>query len=58
MRLTPYSHYWRLALYGPVYNIYLSAEISEIDPQQYLLQVSVPASETRRESSRRLHHQA
>jgi DNA-binding transcriptional MerR regulator len=42
-----------LSFNGPVYNIYLSAEISEVDPDQYLLQVSVAVAETRRVPSRR-----
>jgi hypothetical protein len=42
-----------LAFNGAVCNIYLSDEISEADPEQYLLQVSVPVTETRRTPSRR-----
>jgi DNA-binding transcriptional MerR regulator len=42
-----------LVFTGPVYNLYLSDEISEIDPEQYLLQVSVPVKETRRSFSPR-----
>jgi len=38
---------------GPVYNLYLFDEVSTIDPEQYLLQVSAPVTETRRVSSRR-----
>jgi len=33
---------------GPVYNIYLSDEISEIDPEHYLLQVSASVAAPRR----------
>lgn len=35
---------------GPVYNTYLFDELSIVDPEQYLLQVSVVVSETRRVS--------
>ena len=38
---------------GPEYNIFLFDEISVIDPNQYLLQVSAPVTETRRETTRR-----
>lgn len=38
---------------GAVYNIYLFDELSVADPEQYLSQVSVAVSETRRVSSRR-----
>ena len=43
-----------LVFTGPVYNIYLSDEISEIDPNNYLLQISVPVKETRRVTTYRL----
>jgi len=38
---------------GPVYNLYLFDEVSTIDPDQYLLQVSASVIETQRTSSRR-----
>jgi hypothetical protein len=41
-----------LVFNGPVYNIYLSEEISEADPEQYLLQVSASVSEKQLFSSR------
>ena len=41
-----------LVFSGPVYNIYLTDEVSVMDPVQYLLQASVSVSETRRFPSR------
>ena len=38
---------------GAAYRIYLTDEISVIEPDQYLIQISVPVKETRRISSRR-----
>ena len=38
---------------GPVYNIYLFDEMSVINPEQYLLQISMSVKETRRVQSRR-----
>ena len=46
-RMTEYAQKNGLEFNGPVYNIYLIDEISEIDPNQYLLQVAAPVSETR-----------
>jgi effector-binding domain-containing protein len=40
---------------GPVYNIYLFDDISMADPDQYLLQASVPVRELRHSPTRRLH---
>ena len=42
---------------GPVYNIYLFDEISEINPEKYLLQVAASVTETRRISPRHLRTQ-
>jgi effector-binding domain-containing protein len=47
-RMADYAMTNGLAFSGPVYNIYLSAEISEDDPDNYLLQVSASVSEPRR----------
>jgi DNA-binding transcriptional MerR regulator len=41
---------------GPIYNLYLFDEVSTIDPEQYLLQVSASVTETQRVSSRRPRH--
>jgi DNA-binding transcriptional MerR regulator len=41
---------------GAVYNIFLSDEISIVEPDRYLLQASVPVIETRRPSSRPHRH--
>lgn len=38
---------------GPVYNLFLFDELSIVNPEQYLLQVSASVRETRRVSSRR-----
>lgn len=45
-----------LVFSGPVYNIYLTDELSVMDPDQYLLQVSASVRETRRVPSRRPHY--
>jgi len=42
-----------LVFTGPVYNLYLFDEMSIVDPEQYLLQVSASVKETRRVPSRR-----
>ena len=42
-----------LVFTGPVYNLYLLDEMSIVDPEQYLLQVSASVRETRRVPSRR-----
>jgi effector-binding domain-containing protein len=42
-----------LVFSGPVYNVYLFDEISVIDPEQYLLQVSASVMETSRVFTRR-----
>jgi DNA-binding transcriptional MerR regulator len=42
-----------LQVQGPVFNIYLSDEISETDPNRYLLQVSAAVREMRRKPSHR-----
>jgi hypothetical protein len=52
-RMAAYAKKNGLVFNGPVYNIYLSAEISEADPNNYLLQVSASVTETRRLPSRR-----
>jgi effector-binding domain-containing protein len=41
---------------GPVYNAYLFDEISLVDPERYLLQISASVTETRRVPSRRPRH--
>jgi DNA-binding transcriptional MerR regulator len=41
-RMFAYAKEKRLALKYPVYNLYLTDEVSETDPRNYLLQVSVP----------------
>ncbi|MDR3289408.1 MAG: MerR family transcriptional regulator [Peptococcaceae bacterium] len=43
-KLAAYAKTHSLSFCGPVYNIYLLDEISISDPNQYLLQVSVPVS--------------
>ena len=48
--LADYADENSMALTGPVYNIYLLDEISVIDPNRYLLQVSIPIG---RSSARR-----
>ena len=52
-RMAAYAKKNGLIFNGSVYNIFLSAELSEVDPTHYLLQVSASVSETRRLSSRR-----
>jgi DNA-binding transcriptional MerR regulator len=52
-KMAAYAKKNKLTITGPVYNIYLFDEISEPDPERYLLQVSMPVTETRRLSSRR-----
>ena len=42
-----------LAFTGPAYRIYLTDEISVIEPEQYLIQISVPVKEMRHVPSRR-----
>jgi len=53
LRMAAYAKKNGLVFNGPVYNTYLSAEISEADPNNYLLQVSASVTETRRLPSRR-----
>jgi len=43
-----------LVFSGPVYNIYLADEISTVDPEQYLLQVSAAITETQQMSKHKL----
>jgi DNA-binding transcriptional MerR regulator len=52
-QMVAYAKKKGLIFNGPVYNIYLIDEISEVDPERYLLQVSASVSETRRVPSRR-----
>ena len=47
-RMAMYAKKNGLVFNGPVYNIYLTDEISELDLGKYLLQVSVSVRETRR----------
>jgi len=47
-RMAAYAKKNGLVFNGPVYNIYLFNEISMVDPDQYLLQVSASVTETRR----------
>jgi hypothetical protein len=42
MRMKAYAEQHNLVLAGPVYEIYLHDEISVADPDQYLIQASVP----------------
>jgi effector-binding domain-containing protein len=43
-----------LTFTGPVYGVYLLDEFCVADPEQYLLRVSAPVSEARRDSERRI----
>jgi hypothetical protein len=52
-RMNTYAKKNGLIFSGAVYNIYLFDEISISDPEQYLLQVSAPVTETKRLLSRR-----
>jgi DNA-binding transcriptional MerR regulator len=52
-RMTAFAKKNGLVFSGPVYNIYLSDELSEADPEKYLLQVTASVTETRRVPSRR-----
>jgi hypothetical protein len=45
-RIMEYAYKNGFIFTGPVYNIYLSDELSETDPSQYLLQFSAPVAET------------
>ena len=47
-RMAAYAKKNGLVFNGPVYNIYLTDEISELDPGKYLLQVSASVRETKR----------
>ncbi len=53
-RLEMYAKKNGLTFIGPVYGLYLTDEISEIDPERYLLRVSVPVMEKRRNHYRKL----
>ena len=52
-QMTEYARKNGLEFNGPVYNTYLIDEISEINPNQYLLQVAASVSESRRMLARR-----
>ena len=52
-RMAAYAKKHGLIFNGAVYNIYLTDEMSVLDPEQYLLQVSASVRETRRVPSRR-----
>lgn len=52
-RLVAFAQKNGLIFSGPVFNVYLFDEMSVVDPEQYLLQVSVSVKETRRVPSRR-----
>ena len=52
-KLTAFAKKNGLMFNGPIYNLYLFDEVSTIDPEQYLLQVSASVTETQRVSSRR-----
>jgi hypothetical protein len=52
-RMNTYAKKNGLIFNGAVYNIYLFDELSISDPEQYLLQVSAPVTETKRLPSRR-----
>jgi effector-binding domain-containing protein len=52
-KMAAYAKKHGLIFTGPVYNIYLSDDLSVIDPDKYLLQVSASVRETRRTNSRR-----
>ena len=56
-QMAAYAKKHGLAFNGPVYNIYLADEISVIDPNQYLLQVSASVREMRHISSYHLKRQ-
>ena len=56
-RMTSYAKDEGLLFTGPVYNVYLSDEFSEPNPNNYLLQVSASVTETQRSDSRRLNRQ-
>jgi len=51
LRMKEFAKENHLTFNGPVYNIYLFDEVSETDPERYLLQVSVPVMEQNRKSS-------
>ena len=55
-QMAAYAEKNGLIFTGPVYNIYLSDEISVADPEQYLLQVSASVRETRHATSYRPRH--
>ena len=52
-RMAEFAEKNDLVFSGAVYNTYLFDEISVANPDEYLLQVSAPVTETRRASSRR-----
>ena len=52
-RMEAYAKKNGLVFTGPVYNIFLFDDISVVDPEQYLLQVSASVKETHRVISRR-----
>ena len=54
-RMSTFAKKNGLVFSGPVYNIYLTDEVSVMDSEQYLLQASAPVMETRRTPSRRPH---
>jgi len=54
-RMKAYADEHGLIFSGPVYNIFLFDELSIDDPENYLLQVSVQVSETRRVQSHSSH---
>ena len=53
-RMKNYAKNNDLKFTGPVYNIYLSDEVSEVEQNNYLLQVSAPVTETWYSPSRNL----
>ena len=52
-RLDEFAKKNGLIFNGPVYNLFLTDEVSEMDPDKYLLQVTASVSETRRTPTRR-----
>ena len=55
-QMTAYAKKHGLLFNGAVYNIYLTDELSVIDPTQYLLQISASVKETHRVSSHRMQY--
>jgi effector-binding domain-containing protein len=42
-----------LTFTGPVYNVYLSNEVSEVEPERYLMRASATVTETGRKHSQK-----